>query len=165
MAHSILSNIDNRYDIDTNICVVDIKEYFRRHRNSGPFFSMFEVGLDGKRFDMIRIDPHREYVRIFEFKSGRKDFISDKKWQNYLKYCHTFTFVCPVSAIQKEDILPQVGLMWIYRWRHKGYQGTKWHLASEWVRKPKKQNVSKDILLRLAFTLLYRMIWRRDQIF
>lgn len=153
----------DRLDFDTNISVQHIKEFFRQN-NSGPFFSMFETGLGGNRFDLIRVDPYRQYVRIFEFKSGRSDFTSDKKWQKYLKYCHTFTFVCPREAIQKNDLPNGIGLMWVYKWTHKQWPDN-WKLSAEWIKKPKAKDVDIETLLRLAFMMLHRVPWRKKDVF
>lgn len=162
-------NLDSdRYEFNSVVSIEDIKTYFRWHNNSGPFFSMFETGLDNMRFDLIRIDPIRPHIRIFEFKSSRQDFVSDKKWENYLKYCHTLTFVCPREVIRREDLLNKnVGLMWIYKWRYKErlrkYDG--WILDNEWVKRPKKSEVDKDIMMRVAFMLVKRTIYRKDDVF
>lgn len=162
-------NIDtDRYDFDSCITIKEIREYFRSYNNSGTFFSMFETGLDGNRFDLIRVDPYRQYIRIFEFKSSRRDFVSDKKWQNYLKYCHTFTFVCPREAIKKEDLPSGIGLLWVYKSRYKSQLGlneAQWWLQGEWARRPRKRDVDKQILTQLAFMLLYRTIWRKEDVF
>lgn len=152
-----------RYDFETAISIADIREYFKKHNNTGPYFSMFETGLGGNRFDLIRVDPYRQYVRIFEFKSSRRDFISDKKWQNYLKYCHTFTFVCPRGVISKEELLPNIGLMWVYKWGHKSREARM--LTADWIKKPKVRDVSEKVLTRLAFMLVYRTIWRKADVF
>jgi len=150
-------------DFDTDISISEIMEYFKRYNNKGSFFSMFETGLDDNRFDLIRVDPNRQYIRIFEFKSGRPDFLSDKKWQNYLKYCHTFTFVSPREAILKDDIPAGIGLMWIHKQKWKGSE--QWLLTREWIRKPRKRVVDNAILTRLAFMLVYRTIWRKGDVF
>lgn len=153
---------DPNYNYDSNILIDDIKNLFKK--SHGPFFTMFEVGLDELRFDCIRVNPYKQYVRIFEFKSGRADFISDKKWWKYLKYCHTFTFVCPLGAIQKSDLLPRVGLIWVYKWQHVNHDKDSWFIASDWVKRPKKQNVNHEILLKLAFIMIKRMIDRPDKV-
>lgn len=152
----------NEFDFDTNISVNDIREYFIEN-NRGIGFSMFETGLDDYRFDLIKINPHRQHVRIFEFKSSRSDFISDKKWQNYLKYCHTFTFVSPREAILKDDIPAGIGLMWIFKWRYKGRD--QWRLSSEWVKKPRGRDVNKTILIKIAFMMVSRVRWRKEDLF
>lgn len=150
-------------DFSSNVSIADIKRWFTDHNNIGPFFSMFETGLDRCRFDLIRIDPHRQYVRIFEFKSCRADFVSDKKWQKYLKYCHTFTFVCPKEVIKKEDLPAGIGLLWIYQWKWK--ESDKWLLDSEWVKRPQRREINQNTLLRLAFMIVSRVRWRKDDMF
>jgi len=50
----------------------------------------------------------------YEIKISRSDFLRDKKWPEYLDYCHEFYFVCPWGMIQKNDIPDnRVGLCWI----------------------------------------------------
>lgn len=151
------------HEFDTDVSIQDIKKYFRQH-NTGFFFSMFETGLHGNRFDLIRIDPRKRYIRIFEFKSCRKDFVSDKKWEQYLNYCHTFTFVCPREVIQKNDLPTGIGLMWIYKWRYRP-SDRHWLLEGEWIKRPRKREMDVSIITDLALMLVYRTIWRKDDIF
>lgn len=40
----------------------------------------------------------------YEIKVSRSDFLRDKKWQNYQKYCHEFYFVSPPGVIKIEDL-------------------------------------------------------------
>ena len=73
----------------------------------------------------------------------------------------------PREAILKDDIPVGIGLLWIYKWKHKGGDrwGDRWQLASEWIRKPRKQVVDNATLTRLAFMLVYRTIWRKGDVF
>lgn len=153
----------DKRDFSSTVSIKEIKEWFRWKHNHGPFFSVFETGLDGYRFDLIRIDPHRQYIRIFEFKSCRADFISDKKWQKYLKYCHTFTFVCPRGVIKKEDLPNGVGLLWLYQWKWK--ESDSWVLDSEWIKKPRKREMNQATLLRLVLMIASRVKFRKDDMF
>lgn len=148
--------------IDENVSIADIKRYFTEN-NSGPFFSMFETGIDKVRFDLIRIDPYRRYIRGFEFKSCRSDFTSDKKWQKYLPYCHTFTFVCPCGVITPNDLPPKIGLLWIYRWQWEN--GRNWMLRGDWQKRPRKKDVGMETMLKLAFMMLHRVRWRSNDVF
>lgn len=154
-----------KHEFDTDVSIQDIKLFFRQH--TGVFFSMFETGLHGNRFDLIRIDPRKRYIRIFEFKSNRRDFTSDKKWKQYLDYCHTLTFVCPREIIQKDDLPAGIGLMWIYKWRHKPslIKSGAWMLESEWIKRPRRREVDVSIITDLALMLVYRTIWRKDDVF
>lgn len=149
--------------IDEKITIADIEQYFVDN-NSGPFFSMFETGLDSLKFDLIRINPYQQYVRIFEFKSCRADFTSDHKWQKYLPYCHTFTFVCPKEVILPNDLPPGIGLLWVFKWRW-DTEISLWRTGSKWMKRPRKRDVNKDILLQLAFTMLSRVRWGGEKVF
>ncbi len=40
----------------------------------------------------------------YEIKVKRSDFLRDKKWQNYQKYCHEFWFVSPPGIVKVEDL-------------------------------------------------------------
>ena len=160
-------NLHIEKTFNDDITIAQIKEYFKYVENKGSsLYSMFETGLDENRFDLIRIDPYRQYVRIFEFKSCRRDFISDKKWKNYLDYCHTFTFVCPREIIKKEDLPPGIGLLWLHKWQWKNQIDlSKWFIDKCWVRRPRARDLSKDMLLRIAFMMVQRAKWRPTDVF
>lgn len=49
----------------------------------------------------------------YEIKVSRSDFKQDKKWREYLPYCHQFYFVCPWGLIQPEEIDKAAGLCWV----------------------------------------------------
>lgn len=49
----------------------------------------------------------------YEIKTHRGDFLSDKKWQNYLDYCNEFYFVCPTNLIQRDELPAEAGLLWV----------------------------------------------------
>ncbi len=47
----------------------------------------------------------------YEVKSGRKDFLTDKKWTDYLPLCNELWFVAPKGAIAPEELPETVGLL------------------------------------------------------
>lgn len=51
-------------------------------------------------------------VIIYEVKSSKADYRSDKKWHNYLDFCEYFYFVAPRDVIEiiKEEVPKHVGL-------------------------------------------------------
>ena len=60
----------------------------------------------------------RSWVRFgtvgYEIKISRSDFLRDKKWPEYLEYCHEFFFVCPWGMIKPDEITDKAaGLYWI----------------------------------------------------
>ena len=50
------------YDFSSDVVTEDIKRYFKEH-NDGSFFSIFEVGMNGIRFDLLRVEPEVQYIR------------------------------------------------------------------------------------------------------
>ena len=87
------------------------------------FYSEVKTGrsLPGYlRFDAVAIKQSwkRPLIIGYEIKVSRNDFLRDKKWRNYQKYCHEFWFACPVvgndgNHVIKLDELPgDVGLIY-----------------------------------------------------
>lgn len=62
------------------------------------------VPARGLRVDVMALGPKGE-VWIIECKSGRADFMSDFKWQNYLEWCDRFFWA--VDAEFPVDLLPE----------------------------------------------------------
>jgi len=48
----------------------------------------------------------------YEIKVDRSDFLNDQKWPDYLPFCNEFYFVCPSKLITKEEVGPEIGLIW-----------------------------------------------------
>ncbi|MGP6192462.1 MAG: MmcB family DNA repair protein [Vulcanimicrobiaceae bacterium] len=65
----------------------------------------------GLRFDVVGVAKHTRQVRIYEVKSSRADFLSDRKWERYLDYCTHFAFVAPAGAIFRWELAREVGLI------------------------------------------------------
>jgi hypothetical protein len=65
------------------------------------------------RIDAIMIDTKHRWVRGFEIKINKQDFIKDNKWVEYSKFCSSLCVVCPEGVIQPEDIEKPFGLIWI----------------------------------------------------
>jgi len=57
----------------------------------------------GRRVDVAGLDASGKFV-VVEVKSSPADFLSDRKWQDYLLYCDRFYF--SVNAEFPKDILP-----------------------------------------------------------
>ena len=100
---------------------------------------------------------------------SRSDFTGDHKWQQYLKYCHTFSFVCPYGLIQKDEVAQGVGLLWIYKWKHKDQlawrKQLEWSYDQQWIKRPKRNELKPGTLTRLAFLMLARMPYRKHDVF
>ena len=78
-----------------------------RHLARLNFASLEEfVPTRGLRVDLMAIGPKSE-IWIIECKSGRADFMADKKWQGYLDYCDSFFWAVDMQF--PTNILPDEG--------------------------------------------------------
>ena len=65
---------------------------------------LLEVGLpNGRRADVMALGPRGEIV-ICEVKSGPEDYLTDRKWGEYLPFCDRFYFA--VAPEFPRDLLP-----------------------------------------------------------
>lgn len=55
----------------------------------------------------------RPLICAYEVKVSRSDFQQDKKWHEYLQYCHQFFWACPWGLIQPEEVSGDAGLIWV----------------------------------------------------
>jgi hypothetical protein len=62
------------------------------------------VPTPGLRVDVMALGPRGE-VWVIECKSGRVDYVTDRKWQGYLEWCDRFFWA--VDADFPTDLLPQ----------------------------------------------------------
>jgi hypothetical protein len=75
-----------------------------RHLLGHGFVSVEElVPAPGLRVDVMAIGPKGD-VWIIECKSGRADFMADRKWQGYLEWCDRFFWA--VDADFPTELLP-----------------------------------------------------------
>lgn len=66
---------------------------------------LLEVTLpNGRRADVMALGPRGE-LAIVEVKSGREDFVTDRKWDQYLDWCDRFYFA--VAPEFPRQILPE----------------------------------------------------------
>lgn len=145
-----------------------IKKYFKSRNQMS--LGLFEFGIDDVRFDCFFVNPYTKRIRIFEFKTSRSDYFNDvkkEKWKKYLKYCDTFSFVCPKGLIQKEEVESPAGLLWITTWKEKyqrNFGGDD--PAPEWKKRPKRLGlISQEDYDRIIMLLVYRVKFRKDDFF
>lgn len=65
------------------------------------------------RIDAILIDTSHHWIRGFEIKVSRTDFLQDKKWQEYSEFTSSLSIVCPEELIKKEEIPKPFGLIYV----------------------------------------------------
>ena len=92
----------------------DIKNYLKRD----GFNSNFSVGVsefcpygEGRRIDMFYFNRWNRETKGYEIKVSRADFLQDKKWESYLKFCNWFYFVTPVGIIDPKELPDSIGLI------------------------------------------------------
>jgi len=97
----------------------EIKEILK---NSYAFrsYSLFvpEFTWGDLRIDAIMLDLSRKWIRGFEIKTDRGDFLKDDKWTLYSKFCSSLSVVCPEGLIQPKEVEKPFGLLWIVAGQH-----------------------------------------------
>lgn len=72
------------------------------------------VPAPGLRVDVMALGPRGE-IWVVECKSGRSDYVSDRKWQSYLDWCDRFFWA--VDPGFPVDLLPKgTGLIFADAW-------------------------------------------------
>lgn len=92
----------------------DIIAYLKTtHFNSNATLGVTEFCPYGsaKRIDLFYFNRWDRETKGYEIKVSRSDFISDKKWEEYLPYCSWFYFIAPKGIIRKEELPTGIGLM------------------------------------------------------
>jgi hypothetical protein len=84
-------------------------------RRLGGFYGIYvpEFTYGGKRIDAAIIDVSKRWIRGFEIKVSRGDFLADEKWQDYAEFCSSLSIVCPEGLISKEEVPEPFGLLYI----------------------------------------------------
>lgn len=86
------------------------KDFYLEQVKSGPTWGNKELF----QLDMWVMKLQWKLHTIgYEIKVSRNDFVNDSKWPNYMKYCNQFSWACPDGMIRKEEIAPEVGLIYI----------------------------------------------------
>lgn len=112
------------------------KKYIESNPQSRAYFAFHHI----MRFDAIAVDPWKiRYgkgpIKVLEFKSCRRDFTADRKWERYLPYCTQFAFLAPEGAIKPEELPHDVGLFVPktieYKYTYDDYQDPPRHKAGD----------------------------------
>ena len=107
---------------------LEIKEKLRGMTGySSVFVPEFTWG--NLRIDALIIDLAHRWIRGFEIKIRRQDFLKDEKWTMYSSFCSSLSIVCPAGLIGPEEIKKPFGLLWIDEDAH-GYV--------QWKKRPKR---------------------------
>ena len=104
----------------------EIRECLRGLTGHGVFVPEFTYG--DLRIDALLVDTRHRWVRGFEIKTRREDFLRDRKWTLYSQFCSSLSIACPEGLLTREDVGHPFGLLWV---RQNGEV-----LKPVWVRRP-----------------------------
>lgn len=95
-----------------DVTVKDIHEAIQR---LGGFYGVYvpEFTYNQKRIDAAIIDISKRWIRGFEIKVSRSDFLADEKWQGYAEFCSSLSIVCPEGLIEAHEVPKPFGLLYI----------------------------------------------------
>lgn len=93
-AQEIKDVLFNSYTYSSSVCV--------------PEFTWNDL-----RADAIILDIKKRWIRAFEIKVSRSDFLQDDKWVMYSQFCSSLSVVCPENLIQPNEIEKPFGLLWV----------------------------------------------------
>lgn len=79
--------------------------------SSSVFVPEFTYG--DLRVDAIIIDTKKRWIRAFEIKTSKADFVQDDKWTMYSQFCSSLSIICPADLIQPEEVKKPFGLLWV----------------------------------------------------
>ena len=107
-------------------------------RNRVPYRNIFipEFTYEGRRVDAVIIDTDHRWVRGYEIKTSRSDWLRDIKWTEYTAFCSSLSIVCPEGLIRPEEVNPPFGLLWIVE-RHFPDNLNRNTESMVWKRKPR----------------------------
>lgn len=106
----------------------------------GIFIPEFTWG--GLRIDAVIIDTTHRWVRGFEIKTSRSDFLKDDKWAFYTQFCSSLSIVCPEGVVRPEEIEKPFGLVWV---TSEPNFGGRLISFGKWVKKPKNFQSRKSL--------------------
>ena len=86
-----------------------------------------EFTYQSMRIDAAIIDMRSRWIRGFEIKVNRSDWLKDEKWMHYSEFVSSLSVVCPTELIKPEEVNKPFGLLWVEA------AG-----SVRWVKKPKR---------------------------
>lgn len=98
-------------DIKRALATYHKDDFFIAECKNGPTHMAGPEGLlimDGVAFGKTWTNP---WIRIYEIKVSRSDFLADTKFYRYAEYGNELVLVCPKGLIQREELPESFGLM------------------------------------------------------
>lgn len=140
--------------------------------NTADSLWMFEYDLgNGRRLDVLTVDIQSLWVRGYEVKTSRADFISDKKWRDYLPFVNEFFFCAPPGTITKDELPPEVGLLEgeVHEGWSRGLRGYRGHLVCRKKAKPLqpafvRKTYTEMWMTKLLTGFIRNLQWREERL-
>jgi hypothetical protein len=100
---------------DTDPLRITVDEIHTALQRLGGFYGVYvpEFTYGSRRIDAAIIDVSKRWIRGFEIKVSRSDFLKDEKWQEYAEFCSSLSIVCPAGLIQKQEVPKPFGLLYV----------------------------------------------------
>jgi hypothetical protein len=153
----------------------DILRFIERdHWNSNYTVGVSEFCpyQEGRRLDAFYLNRWNRETKGYEIKISRADFLSDKKWQEYLKFCTWFSFVAPIGLIEKDELPEKIGLVEIeVKECEKGWykdeiaEGEKFYRLEKKITKRAQRlrgKIEEQEYTRLLEGLLVKLIYQKN---
>lgn len=107
-------------------------------RGLGGFYGIYvpEFSYGGRRIDAAIIDTSKRWIRGFEIKVSRSDYLRDEKWQEYAEFCSSLSIVCPEGLIAKDEVPDPFGLLHVLG--SPGLTSDLRNVSVTWIKKPKR---------------------------
>ena len=157
---------DFYYDFtDKEITVDDIKLFLKYYKqNQGC--NLYEFGIGNCRFDQINLNigTVKKEITIYEFKVNRYDWLNDNKWQNYLPYCNKLIFISPFGVINKDELPKGIGLIHVWKWKHKKRTEFK-RVCGNRISIARKREMSDKVYVRILENMIRKMPYRKEELF
>lgn len=153
----------------------DILQYLRGtgfNENMSVGVSEFCPYGEARRLDLFYFNRWNRETRGYEIKVSRADFLADKKWREYLKYCSKFYFVAPQGIIRPDELPPEIGLIEIsvneypkstFRAVDGEEDEKEYHLEHKFTKKCKRlPPISDEAYIQLLEGLLIKLVYKKN---
>lgn len=159
----LTENNDPWYEYDGNVNLDDIKKFIKQyHGRRGQQVCIHELGVGKYRFDFVSLNPYQHRIRILEYKISKGDFNGDRKHLDYMHYCNTLAFVTPLGLVNVDELSDnRIGLLQVFKWKHRKNQINRWTLGAIWLKKPRGQKLDKETYYQVADMMLARVVQGR----
>jgi hypothetical protein len=117
---------------------VTVAEIHAAIRRLGGFYGVYvpEFTYNQRRIDAAIIDVSKRWIRGFEIKVSRSDFLGDQKWHEYTEFCSSLSIVCPEGLIRKEEVPGPFGLLYVLK--DMRLTNDLRNVGLKWEKKPKR---------------------------